>query len=244
MTIATSAEQLLQTNNRDWWAMPAAEVAEFQLALLRERFTSLSQSVETLGKMAKLQHIDELSCIDDVIPLLFKHTVYKSYPMSFLVKGRFQALTQWLDKLTAHDLSAVDASDCRSIDSWFQLLDDATPLAINHSSGTSGKHITRYLQPGHGKRRVNAGIKRMWGQGMQSRSQSSLSITFSTVLVLARAAIPERAEFPITTRFASIFRAFLTITLEGLPCLIWILSPSTPQILVSAPLSARLARSL
>jgi hypothetical protein len=139
MTVATSAEQLLQTNNRDWWAIPAAEVAEFQLALLRQRFTSLRQSVETLGKMAKLQHIDELSCIDDVIPLLFKHTVYKSYPMSFLVKGRFQALTQWLDKLTAHDLSAVDASDCHSIDAWFQLLDDATPLAINHSSGTSGK---------------------------------------------------------------------------------------------------------
>ncbi len=139
MISETSSAKLLQISNRDWWAMPTAEVEEFQLALLKQRFAALREGVATLDKMAKLQKIHQLDSLDDAVPLLFQHTAYKSYPMSFLVKGRFQALTEWLDKLTMHDLSGVDASGCTSIDDWFQLLDDQTPLAINHSSGTSGK---------------------------------------------------------------------------------------------------------
>jgi len=134
-----SSDELTGISYRDLWAMPQPEVDAFQLRLLKKRFGDLIDKVVTLGKLASLQKVTAINAVNDVVPLLFQHTAYKSYPMTLLEKGNFKALTQWLQKLTAHDLSQIDASQCKSIDEWLQLLDDETPLSIVHSSGTSGK---------------------------------------------------------------------------------------------------------
>ena len=75
MSVETNSDKLLETSNRDWWAMPTDEVESFQLALLQERFASLREGVATLDKMAKIQKIDTIDQIDDVVPLLFQHNV-------------------------------------------------------------------------------------------------------------------------------------------------------------------------
>ena len=51
---------------------------------------------------------------------------------------RFDLMTQWLGKLTSHDLSRVDTAGCRSIDEWIDRLDAQTPLEVITSSGTTG----------------------------------------------------------------------------------------------------------
>jgi hypothetical protein len=132
-------DELLDLSTRELFSVPSDQAAAFQLDLLRQRFSSLKGRVAALGKLAELQGVSEISEIDDVAPVLFQHTAYKSYPMSLLEKRRFQAMTKWLGQLTAHDLSHVDASGCDSIDSWLELLERETPLAPVHSTGTSGK---------------------------------------------------------------------------------------------------------
>lgn len=134
-----NAASWIETSYRDWWAMSQADVDAFQLDVMQQRFATLKEKVVTLGKMSALQEVTQINSLNDVIPLLFQHTAYKSYPMTLLEKGNFKALTQWLQKLTAHDLSGLDVSGCKSIDDWLQLLDDETPLCLLHSSGTSGK---------------------------------------------------------------------------------------------------------
>lgn len=109
-----------------------------QLAGLKHRFGQLRDRVPMLKKLADEAGIDHVDNLEDVIPLLFTHTVYKSYPVSLLEKGRFKQLTQWLQKLTTVDLSAVDASGCQGIDDWIALLESETPLKLLQSSGTSG----------------------------------------------------------------------------------------------------------
>ena len=47
-------------------------------------------------------------------------------------------MTQWLDKLTSHDLSEVDTEGCDSIDEWIDRLGEQTPLEVITSSGTTG----------------------------------------------------------------------------------------------------------
>ena len=121
------------------WLIDQAQREAIQLAIVRERFEALRPKVAQLGKLADLQGIDQLSTLNDVAPLLFQHTVYKSYPISLLEKGRFDLLTRWLGGLTVHDLSKVDVSGCDSIDSWFDALEAQTPLLPSHSTGTSGK---------------------------------------------------------------------------------------------------------
>ena len=58
--------------------------------------------------------ITELDAAEDVVPLLFQHSVYKSYPASLLERNRFTQLTKWLDRLTTHDLAGVAVGDCEA----------------------------------------------------------------------------------------------------------------------------------
>ncbi len=79
-----------------------------------------------LTRLADFMGIMQIDRFEDVVPLLFDHTTYKSYPASLLDNGRFDQLTRWLGKLTTLDLSAVDVSDCDSIDSWLDALKEQT----------------------------------------------------------------------------------------------------------------------
>lgn len=113
-------------------------LAGLQLDGLRYRFGDLRSKIAILDRLAGRQGIDELVSLDDVVPVLFEHTLYKSYPVALLEQSRFGDLTRWLDKLTAVDLSGLDVSDCKLIDDWVRVLDEQTDLKIAHSSGTSG----------------------------------------------------------------------------------------------------------
>lgn len=119
-------------------SLSPAERDELQLAALQYRFSDLRDAVPTLKKIADKQNIHRLDVLEDVLPLLFDHTMFKSYPVSFLDDNRFDLLTRWLGKLTRHDLSGLDASECKGITDWMLLLEALTPIKIAHSAGTSG----------------------------------------------------------------------------------------------------------
>ncbi len=102
------------------------------------RFQQHHQSIEMLRKLADRLGITELIEFNDVVPLMFSHTAFKSYPPMLIDKKRFDLMTKWLDKLTSYDLSDVDAQGCKSIDDWIDLLDEQTPLQVITSSGTTG----------------------------------------------------------------------------------------------------------
>ncbi|ORA07618.1 hypothetical protein BST14_27030 [Mycobacterium arosiense ATCC BAA-1401 = DSM 45069] len=119
-------------------SMPWREVEVCQRDALQWRFDTLRDRVPILRHTAERQGIDRIDDLESVIPLLFDHTVFKSYPTSLIDNKRFDQLTRWLQKLTTHDLSDVDTSGCVGLDDWFDVLDRDTPLCIAHSSGTTG----------------------------------------------------------------------------------------------------------
>ena len=119
-------------------SLPRAETKRLQLEGLKTRFTALRDKVGMLTRLADAQGVDEIKDFDDVVPLLFEHTVYKSYPASLLAQSKFDKLTSWMQKLTTHDLSNVDTKGCEGVDDWIERLDEQSPLMISHSSGTSG----------------------------------------------------------------------------------------------------------
>ena len=118
--------------------LPKSELETLQLAALQLRFEQLRPRIPALAKLADKQKITEVHAFDDVVTLLFDHAMYKSYPPSLLHQGRFDQMTRWLDKLTVHDLSGVDARACRGVDDWLEVLRTQTPLSPCHTSGTSG----------------------------------------------------------------------------------------------------------
>jgi acyl-CoA synthetase (AMP-forming)/AMP-acid ligase II len=115
------------------------EIDRLHLEGARRRFAELRPRLSVLDRLATDQGVDAIDTIDDLAPLLFPHTVYKSYPISYLERASFDKLTKWLAGLTTTDISHVDASGVESIDDWIDLLEAETDLMVQHTSGTTGK---------------------------------------------------------------------------------------------------------
>ena len=118
--------------------LPRAELEALQLAALRARFDGLRGRVAVLAVLADQQAITTIDTLDDAAPLLFQHTIYKSYPVKLLLRHRFTDLTRWLQRLTTVDLSGVPVDGVTSIDAWLDTLDAHTPVRVITSSGTTG----------------------------------------------------------------------------------------------------------
>lgn len=127
----------------DWSYLPRTEINAMQLAGLQRRFAELRNRIPTLKKLADGEGVERVEHINDVVPLLFEHTIYKSYPPSLLEKRNFAQVNKWLAKLVTSEVGdailAADVSSCQGLDEWFEAMDKAVPqLRISHTSGTSG----------------------------------------------------------------------------------------------------------
>lgn len=132
-------EDLVAVEPNELYAIPSEEVEAFRLGSAQERFAAMRPSVGLLDKLATIQKVDGIDGIDDVVPVLFSHATYKSYPSAFVERGDFARLTQWLGTLTAHPVAGIDMTGVSTMEQWITVLDQKTPLRLVTSSGTSGK---------------------------------------------------------------------------------------------------------
>ena len=116
----------------------AAELRETQVAALDERFQERKDRIKLLGHRAREAGITEIRSREDVVPLLFPHTVYKSYPESFLIEERWDRLGKWLGTVSPYPISPIEISDITGIDDWVERL-QAKGHYVSCSSGTTGK---------------------------------------------------------------------------------------------------------
>lgn len=119
-------------------SVPRDELNALQLAGVQKRFNQLRGQIPYLEKLVEHQGIQTIDELDDVIPLLFPHSIYKSYPPRLLAEHQFTQINYWLNKLTAHDITAIDVSGCDRIDYWAAVMLDQCEVVPWVSSGTSG----------------------------------------------------------------------------------------------------------
>lgn len=134
-----SPQDLTRLGNTELFRLPRAHVEDLQRRAIGEAFTRLRPQVAVLDKLAADTGVNAVEDFDDLVPLLFPHTMLKSYPLSFIEKKQYRQLTAWLDKYTTHDLSKADIGGADSLDSWLDRLEAQTPIRPACSSGTSGK---------------------------------------------------------------------------------------------------------
>lgn len=118
--------------------LPQKELEPLQREAMRTRVAQHRASIEMVKNLADRLGIDEVNEFEDVVPLLFAHTAFKSYPAALLDNKRFDLMTKWLQKHTPHDLSQVPANECDSIEAWIDALDAHSKLRPITSSGTTG----------------------------------------------------------------------------------------------------------
>lgn len=108
-----------------------------QIAALNERFHERKDAIKLLAMRARDAGTTDIHTLDDIVPLLFPHTAYKSYPESFLTEGRWDRLTRWLGTVSPYPIS-IDTTDITDIDTWIARL-EAAGHYVSASSGTTGK---------------------------------------------------------------------------------------------------------
>jgi len=116
----------------------SAEIVPLQLRAAQELFQERREQIPLLRKRADDAGIAKISSLEDLVPLLFTHTVYKSYPPSFVENGRWDRMLQWLQTLSVADVSNVDVGGVGNVDEWLERLWSAGH-AVLATSGSSGK---------------------------------------------------------------------------------------------------------
>lgn len=152
-----------------WEHLPRAELDAMHLLGLKQRFAELRDAIPMLKKLADGTGVETIGQVDDVVPLLFQHTVYKSYPPVLLENNRFPQINQWLTKLVTPELAeqvrAAEVGACEGLDDWFAVMDEAVPeLRLGHSTGTSGS--MSFLPVSRTEYQKNALVRRLfvWNQ--------------------------------------------------------------------------------
>jgi hypothetical protein len=107
------------------------EAANEELARQRPRIPVLARLCDDLG-------ITAIASLDDLVPLLFAHSNYKSYPESFIANGRWELMNTWLDSLSSERVDGIDLDGVRDQDDWIERL-HAKDHLVFVSSGTTGK---------------------------------------------------------------------------------------------------------
>lgn len=111
---------------------------ELHLNAVCELSARRREQIKVLDRRAAEVGIGAVSELQDVVPLLFSHTTFKTYPDSFVDEGRWSRMNLWLQTLSTRPVDAVDIEGVRDVDGWVARLRDAGHYVFT-SSGTSGK---------------------------------------------------------------------------------------------------------
>src|SRR3984893_5881122 len=122
----------------DAYDQPVARIRPLQLEAARELFAQRREQIPVLRRRADESGVTQIRSFADLVPLLFSHTVYKSYPAAFVEQGRWNRLSQWLKTLSVEDPTTVDVSGVTNVDEWITTLGSAGHLILA-TSGSSGK---------------------------------------------------------------------------------------------------------
>jgi hypothetical protein len=136
--MASAVEQLIElVDEQDPYTHSQQALLDLQLQAVNERFIERRDQVAVLRRRAVEQGSEGIKCAADLVPLLFSHTNYKSYPSSFLEKGQWDLMTRWLGTLSAVPVNDVNLAGVSDVDQWVQRLHEAGHYVFA-SSGTTG----------------------------------------------------------------------------------------------------------
>ncbi len=137
--MGTAADTVMaRVRAEDRFDYTAADLRETQIAALNERFQERKSCLKLLAHRAEEAGTTEIRSVEDMVPLLFPHTAYKSYPESFLMDGKWDRLTRWLGTVSPYRIEGVDLEGTVDVDDWIDRL-SAKGYFISCSSGTTGK---------------------------------------------------------------------------------------------------------
>jgi hypothetical protein len=113
-------------------------VEQFRMEAARRKLQRQSLRIPVVADLLKGRSVDSFTTLDDFVSVLLDDDAYKSYDADWIDAHDFAAMTRWIARFTAVDLSHVDMNGCSSLSEWCQRLVEQADILVCHSSGTSG----------------------------------------------------------------------------------------------------------
>src|SRR5438094_7497649 len=115
----SAAERLLSLmESGDRYDIPPADLRAAQVEAADEVFQTRVKQIKLLANRAETGGVSAIRHHADLVPLLFAHTSYKSYPETWLTEGKWDRLGRWLDTVSTNRVEGVDTKDVQGIDDW------------------------------------------------------------------------------------------------------------------------------
>ena len=114
------------------------DLRQTQIEAMNERFQARKDRIKLLGHRARETGIEEVRSREDIAPLLFPHTAYKSYPENWLMEEKWDRMNKWLGTVSPYPIHPIETADIKDVDDWIDRLQAAGHF-ISCSSGTTGK---------------------------------------------------------------------------------------------------------
>jgi hypothetical protein len=135
-----AAQKLLGWRSRsDPFDYLPEDVSDLQLQAAAERLEQDRERVVALDRRADEAGVKQIDGMEDLVPLLFSHATYQSYPDSILRQRKWGLLANWLSAHSAvEDAFPHDFSNVADIDEWMRALRDSGHYVFS-SSGSEGK---------------------------------------------------------------------------------------------------------
>jgi hypothetical protein len=138
-TKSSAIESLVsQVTVEDPFDYTYADILPRQLEAIDAQFQDKVGKIKLLANRAEEGGVSAVNSMEDLIPLLFAHTAYKSYPESWLMEGKWDRMGKWLDTVSTNRVPKLDTSGVGNLDEWLALLEEHGHY-VSCSSGTTGK---------------------------------------------------------------------------------------------------------
>jgi hypothetical protein len=122
----------------DAYVHGGSDLEVVQMESIQQLFERRRTEVPVLDRRATDLRITEIGKPADLVPLLFAHQTYKSYPDTFIMNNKWDLMTRWLDTLSSTTIGDVDLTGLADVDTWVARMSEHGHHVLL-SSGTTGK---------------------------------------------------------------------------------------------------------
>jgi hypothetical protein len=122
----------------DCFDIPPDDLLLLQVQAANERLQSQIGEIGLLRNRAEAAGKSEIVELEDLVPLLFAHTTYKTYNEGWLNDQRWDRMGKWLATVSTRSVDGVDTDGVKSLDDWIKRLETVGHY-LSCSSGTTGK---------------------------------------------------------------------------------------------------------
>lgn len=134
-----TAKLMAYMDHEEPWDYDAGELEPVWIEAINERLAECRDAVKVLDRILEATGIETIESLDQVVPLLFPHSVYKSYPETFVRRRQWDRMSQWLDTLSKHRVEGIAYDGVEDVDDWMERLHEHGHFVFA-TSGTTGKH--------------------------------------------------------------------------------------------------------